>query len=77
MKALLVIDVQQAMFATAAPGDGEAVVGRIRDLIARARAADVPVFYVQHDGGPGNEFDRNGPGFAFRREQYARNNCRC
>jgi nicotinamidase-related amidase len=68
MRALMVIDVQQGMFGTEQPYDGEAVVQRIVGLIARARAAKAPVFYVQHDGGPGDELDRNGPGFAFRAE---------
>jgi len=57
MLGLLVIDVQQAMFGAVEPFDGRAVVSRIAALIARARAAQVPIFYV--------EFDKNGPGFAF------------
>lgn len=65
MLALMVIDVQQAMFAAGQPLDGRAVVGRIKDLIAKARAANTPVFYVQHDGGPGDECDPDGPGFPF------------
>jgi len=65
MLALMVIDVQQGMFGATAPYRGEAVVAAIADLIARARAAGVPVFYVQHDGGPGDEVDKDGPGFAF------------
>jgi len=70
MDALMVIDVQQAMFADPdnLPHDGDAVVARIRHLIARARAAGKPVFFVQHDGGPGDAFDRNGPGFAYHPE---------
>ncbi len=69
MQALMVIDVQQAMFALdPKPHDGEAVVTRIAELLSRARAASVPIFYVQHDGGPGNAFDKNGAGFAFRPE---------
>jgi nicotinamidase-related amidase len=64
MLGLLVIDVQQAMFGAAEPYDGRAVVARIAALIARARAANVPVFYVQHDGGTGDAFDKNGAGFA-------------
>jgi nicotinamidase-related amidase len=63
MLGLLVIDVQQAMFGAAEPYEGRAVVARIAALIARARAAKVPVFYVQHDGGAGDEFDKNGSGF--------------
>lgn len=68
MLGLMVIDVQEAMFGAAEPLNGHAVVARIQDLIARARAAKVPVFYVQHDGGTGDEFDRNGPGFPFMAE---------
>ena len=65
--ALVVIDVQQAMFAM--PGfrlhDGEAVVDRIADLIARAREKRVPIFFVQHDGGPDDPFHPGKPGFPF------------
>jgi nicotinamidase-related amidase len=68
MLALVVIDVQQGLFASEQPHDGEAVVQRIAGLIARARAAGAPVLFVQHDGGAGDELDRNGEGFAFRRE---------
>jgi nicotinamidase-related amidase len=63
--ALVVIDVQKIMFADPnwPPHDGHAVVDRIAGLIARARAAGVPVFFVQHMEG---EAMRPGaPGFAF------------
>jgi nicotinamidase-related amidase len=65
MQALVVIDVQQAMFAGAGPWQGDAVVARIATMLGRARAAGAPVFFVQHDGGPGDEFNAEGPGFAF------------
>ena len=65
MLALLVIDVQQGMFGAVQPFHGEEVVARIAGLIARARAAKVPVVFVQHDGGSGDELDKNGPGFPF------------
>jgi nicotinamidase-related amidase len=70
MDALMVIDVQQAMFADPdnLPYEGEAMVARIRSLIERARAAGKPVFFIQHDGGPGDTLDRAGPGFAYRPE---------
>ena len=68
MLGLLVIDVQQAMFAATEPYDGRAMLGRIANLISRARAAKAPLFYVQHDGGPGDSFDKNGPGFAYMPE---------
>jgi nicotinamidase-related amidase len=50
--ALLVIDVQNAFFD---PKDyiynGEEYLGRIRELIERARVAGVPVIYIQHEEG--------------------------
>jgi nicotinamidase-related amidase len=66
-KALVVIDVQKAMFQTPGfvPLDGEAVVGRIASLIAAAREAGMPVFFVQHDGGPDDPFHAGKPGFPF------------
>ena len=65
--ALVVIDVQKAMFENPAslPFEGEAVVERIAGLIAKARAQGAPVFFVQHDGGPGDPFHAAAPGFAF------------
>ncbi len=66
-KALVVIDVQKGMFAFPdfQPHDGEAVVDRIADLIARARAAGTEVLFVQHDGGPDHPLHPGKPGFAF------------
>ncbi|MBV9990936.1 MAG: cysteine hydrolase [Alphaproteobacteria bacterium] len=63
-KALVVIDVQKAMF-DLAPHEGEAVVDRIAGLIARARAGGAPIFFVQHDGGPDDPFHAGKPGFPF------------
>jgi nicotinamidase-related amidase len=67
MDTLVVIDVQQGMFADPAmqPFDGVAMVGRITGLIAKARKAGVPVTFLQHDGGPGDPLAAEGPGFAF------------
>ena len=66
-KALMVIDVQKGMFddAANAPHDGDAVVDRIAELIARARVAKATVFFVQHDGGPSHPFHPGKPGFPF------------
>jgi nicotinamidase-related amidase len=53
--ALLVIDVQQGMFAEDDPVyQGAALLATIGGLLAKARAAEVPVIYVQHNGGPGH-----------------------
>lgn len=66
-RALVIIDVQQGMFSDPAmqPFEGEATVARIRGLLDRARDADIPVFFVQHDGGEGHPLRRASPGFAF------------
>jgi nicotinamidase-related amidase len=52
--ALLIIDVQNAMFADESPvHDGQQLLQTLGDLIMRARAADVPVIYVRHGEAPG------------------------
>jgi nicotinamidase-related amidase len=51
---LVVIDVQQGMFAFRRPlYHGEEVLERIASLFERARDARVP-FHVRHNGGPGH-----------------------
>lgn len=48
-KALVIIDVQLGMFWEEPPlYRGEELLTQLKDLINRARAADVPVIYVQH-----------------------------
>lgn len=50
--ALLVIDVQNGLFATTPPpADAEGVIASINGLTARAREGGVPVIYVQHERG--------------------------
>jgi nicotinamidase-related amidase len=43
-------------------------VARIAGLIAQARAASVPVLYVQHDGGKGHRLEPNTEGWPLRPE---------
>jgi len=48
--ALLVIDVQRGLFdPEPRPFEADAVIDRINALTARARAADVPVVFLQHE----------------------------
>lgn len=48
--ALLIIDVQNAMFDESGPiYDGEQLLNNLRILIDQARAAGIPVFFVQHN----------------------------
>lgn len=56
--ALLVIDVQEAMFDEAYPVyNGDALLERIGKLVAKARAGGVPVIYIQHNEGPGEPLE--------------------
>jgi nicotinamidase-related amidase len=52
--ALLVIDVQVGIIDGMRAYKGADVLGKIADLLSKARAGRVPVLYVQHDGGPGD-----------------------
>lgn len=53
--ALLVIDVQRALFdPEPRPADADAVVRRINGLAAAARAARAPVIYLQHETATGD-----------------------
>lgn len=66
--ALVIIDMQQGMFTdVVAPYRGEEVLQRCADLLERARAARIPVFHVQHDGGPGDILGKGSPGWPHHR----------
>ncbi|HLN08911.1 MAG TPA: cysteine hydrolase family protein [Xanthobacteraceae bacterium] len=57
---MLVIDLQLGMFSghgLVPIHEGEALLARVKTLIARARAAGVPVIYVRHGGGPGHPLE--------------------
>ncbi|KOP78782.1 cysteine hydrolase family protein [Cytobacillus solani] len=57
--ALLIIDIQNAMFDESNPiYDGEQLLKNLQDLINKARTANVPVFFVQHND---EEFKRGTP----------------
>jgi len=62
---LVVIDVQQGLFPPSRPAyRGVEVVARIAAVLTRARARRVPIFHVQHDGGPGHVLARGSAGWA-------------
>jgi nicotinamidase-related amidase len=54
--ALLIIDVQQGLFDEAYEED-EAVLTCIAGVLERARGQQIPVLYIQHDGGPGQSLE--------------------
>lgn len=61
--ALIVIDVQRALFETAPPPfEAGQVLSRINALAERARAERVPVIYVQHES-PGSDLSHGDPGW--------------
>jgi nicotinamidase-related amidase len=62
--ALLVIDVQADMFSPDYPAyDGERLIACIGSLIAGARAASIPVIYVQHCDREGSTMAYGTPGW--------------
>jgi nicotinamidase-related amidase len=62
--ALLVIDVQNGMFAADDPVyQGAGLLETIGELLAKARAAQVPVIYIQHNGGPGDSLEPGSAGW--------------
>ncbi len=64
-QALIIIDVQQGMFAfpEMQPHDGDATVLRIGSVLHNAREAGVEVIFVQHDGGEGHPLAKDSSGF--------------
>lgn len=62
-KALLVIDVQVAMFDESYPVyEGERLLQKIEELIHKARAHNIPVFFIQHNKGAGKPLETGTPG---------------
>jgi nicotinamidase-related amidase len=62
--ALMIVDVQQGMFALPSPlYRGEEVVRRIAGLLERARTVGARVIHIQHDGGPGHVLAKGSAGW--------------
>lgn len=70
--ALIVIDVQEGLFrptpSLAMSGD---VFSRVNELTSRARAASVPVIFVQHETATG-DLEYGSPGWALAKELHVR-----
>jgi nicotinamidase-related amidase len=61
---MLLIDVQVNMFDPANPAaDANALIGRLEELLARARAAEMLVAFVRNCGGPSDPDQRGAPGW--------------
>ncbi len=62
--ALLVIDVQVGLIDGKSPAyRKDEVLSTIQEMLEKARAADAPVIYVQHDGDPGDSLEVDTPGW--------------
>lgn len=61
-QALLVIDVQRGMFPENDPVHaGDALLLKLQDLQSKARSCGVPVIYVQHNEGAGEQLETGTP----------------
>ena len=66
---LLIVDAQVNQFdAPMAVHDGPVILTRLRSLVARARAANVPVAFIQNDGGEADPDLPGTPGWALHPE---------
>ena len=66
--ALVIIDVQVGIIEGFSAYRGREVLDLINALRARARASNVPVIYVQHDGGPGDVLEAGSEGWQIHPE---------
>lgn len=60
--ALIIIDMQSALV-EADPYNRAVVVVNIKELLHVCRKEKIPVIYIQHDGGIGDEVERGSPGW--------------
>jgi nicotinamidase-related amidase len=61
--ALLIIDVQVGLVELIPAEVKTSVLGRIKTLLAKARASGVPVIYIQHDGPKGHPLETHTKGW--------------
>ena len=66
-QALIIVDMQQGLFATPRHG-GDDLVRRINALAARFRGKGVPVIFIQHCGAEGEPLHPSQPGFAIHQD---------
>lgn len=60
--AMIIIDMQTALI-EAHPYGEEGVIKKIQELLMACRAENIPVIYVRHDGGEGDELEANSRGW--------------
>jgi len=63
---LLIIDMQVGNFSEPDPiYKGNELLAKVKSLIARARSAQIPIVYVQNNGGSGDPDEYDTPGWKF------------
>ncbi|WP_179133909.1 cysteine hydrolase family protein [Halobacillus massiliensis] len=68
-KALLIIDVQNGMYQEGhVVHEGERLLHNLKELIAKARAAGSPVFYIQHNAPAGTPLENGTNGWEIHPE---------
>lgn len=65
--ALIIIDMQTALV-EAEPYNKSLVIKNISELIFSCRDKQIPIIYVQHDGGSGDELEHGSPGWEIYHE---------
>lgn len=65
--ALIIIDMQAALV-EADPYNKAVVVANIKELLDACRKKKIPVVYIQHDGGAGDELERGSAGWEIYKE---------
>ncbi len=62
--ALLIIDMQVGNFSEPDPVyEGNELLAKVKNLIAKARSAQTPIIYIQNDGGEGDPDEYGTPGW--------------
>ncbi|WP_405097110.1 cysteine hydrolase family protein [Oceanobacillus sp. FSL H7-0719] len=68
-KALLIIDVQNGMFQKGnVVYKGERLLKKLKNLIVKARSADTPIFYIQHNAPNGKSLEYGTQGWEIHPE---------
>lgn len=66
-EALIIVDMQSALVG-AGPYNRAVVIENIKALLNACRKKEIPVIYIQHDGGNGDELEHGSTGWAIYKE---------
>lgn len=66
-EALIIVDMQTALV-EAEPYNRAVVIENIKELLNACREKEIPVIYIQHDGGSGDELEHGSSGWTIYKE---------